>query len=102
MKKVCRSLSMTYRLEFLPTARKEWDKLGAILRDEFKKKLAERLLIPRNPSDALRGMPNHYKIKLRAAGYRLVYRVEDHRITVVVVAVGRREDGDVYRTAKRR
>lgn len=93
---------MTYSLEFLPSARKEWEKLGATLRQQFKKKLAERLLHPRVAADALRGMPDHYKIKLRAAGYRLVYRVEDQRVTVVVVAVGQRERALVYDQAKKR
>lgn len=93
---------MTYRLEFLPSARKEWDKLGATLREQFKRKLAERQEHPRVQPDALRGMPDHYKIKLRSAGYRLVYRVEDERITVVVVAVGKREHSDVYEIAKKR
>jgi len=50
----------------------------------------------------LRGIQDHYKIKLRAAGYRLVYRVEDQRVTVVVVAVGQRERGLVYDKAKKR
>lgn len=93
---------MTYRLEFLPVARKEWDKLGATVREQFKRKLSERLLRPRVQADALRGLPDHYKIKLRSAGYRLVYRIEDERITVVVVAVGRREHSDVYKSAKTR
>ncbi|OYW91203.1 MAG: hypothetical protein B7Z23_08560 [Pseudomonadales bacterium 32-61-5] len=43
-----------------------------------------------------------YKIKLRSAGYRLVYRVEDERVTVVVVAVGKRERSEVYEAAKKR
>ncbi|UIY28460.1 type II toxin-antitoxin system RelE/ParE family toxin [Neorhizobium galegae] len=93
---------MTFRLEFLPSARKEWDKLGATLREQFKKKLAERLSHPRVTADTLRGMSDHYKIKLRSAGYRLVYRVEDERITVVVVAVGRREHSEIYKVAKKR
>lgn len=93
---------MTYRLEFLPSARKEWDKLGSTLREQFKKKLAERLILPHVQADALRGLPDHYKIKLRAAGYRLVYRVEDVRITVVVVAVGKRERSQVYESARKR
>lgn len=93
---------MTYRLEFLPTARKEWDKLGATLREQFKKKLAERVGQPHVQADALRGMPDHYKIKLRSAGYRLVYRIEDERVTVVVVAVGKRERSEVYEAAKKR
>lgn len=93
---------MIYRLEFLPTARKEWDKLGATVREQFKRKLSERLQRPRVQTDALHGMRDHYKIKLRAVGYRLVYRVEDARITVVVVAVGRREHSDVYKSAQKR
>ncbi len=93
---------MTYRLEFLPIARKEWDKLGATVREQFKRKLSERLQRPRVQADALRGMPDHYKIKLRSAGYRLVYRVEDERITIVVVAVGRRDHSNVYQSLKKR
>jgi mRNA interferase RelE/StbE len=47
-------------------------------------------------------MPDCYKIKLRAAGYRLVYQVFDARVVVVVVAVGKREDSAVYRKAGKR
>ncbi|SEJ38746.1 mRNA interferase RelE/StbE [Azotobacter beijerinckii] len=73
---------MTYSLEFLPSALKEWKKLGHTVREQLKKKLRERLQLPK--------VPGHYKIKLRAPGYRLVYRVEDERV-VVVVAVSKRE-----------
>ena len=86
------SISMTYRLEFLPSARKEWDKLGATIRRQFVKKLRERLEQARVPSAALHGMPDHYKIKLRQAGYRLSYRVSDRAVTVTVVAVGKRDN----------
>ncbi|EPM55097.1 hypothetical protein A584_08639 [Pseudomonas syringae pv. theae ICMP 3923] len=39
---------------------------------------------------------------MRSAGYRLVYRVEDDRVVVTVVAVGNRERGDIYDSAKDR
>lgn len=93
---------MSFNLEFLPSARKEWDKLGATIRQQFVNKLKERLIGPRVPSAALQGMPDHYKIKLRQAGYRLVYRVNDETITVLVVAVGKRERNQVYDVAKKR
>jgi mRNA interferase RelE/StbE len=64
---------MTYKLEFLPSARKEWDKLGHTLRDQLKRKLAEGLENPRVPADALHGLPVGYKIKFKSSGYRLVY-----------------------------
>jgi mRNA interferase RelE/StbE len=96
---------MPYSLEFLPSARKEWDKLGATIRQQFVKKLRERLERPRIPSAALSGMPDHYKIKLRQLGYHLVYRVDDGTVivlVVLVVAVGKRERGDVYNTMRAR
>lgn len=93
---------MPYRLEFLPSARKEWDKLGSTVRAQFVKKMRERLITPRVPAAALHGMPDHYKIKLASAGYRLVYRVADNVLTVTVVAVGKRERGEAYEAARRR
>ena len=90
---------MTYSLQFLPSALKEWKALGGNVRDQFKKTLLARLEAPHVPSAKLSGMPDCYKIKLRAAGYRLVYRVDDAVVTVVVVAVGRRDRNLVYKIA---
>ena len=93
---------MTYSLAFLPSALREWEKLGGNVRAQFKKKLAERLEAPHVDSARLSGMPDCYKIKLRAAGYRLVYRVDDTVVTVIVVAVGKRDRNAVYKAAVRR
>ena len=92
---------MTYRLAFRASAEKSWRKLGATVRDQFQKKLVERLGQPRVPKDALQGFPHHYKIKLRDAGYRLVYRVDDETITILVVAIGKRERSEAYRKIPR-
>ncbi|KJZ40108.1 type II toxin-antitoxin system RelE/ParE family toxin [Pseudomonas fluorescens] len=90
---------MTYELEFSEKAWKEWQKLGGDLREQFKRKLQERLLNPHVPADRLSGLGNAYKIKLRSAGYRMVYRVKDEVLIVTVIAVGKRERGDVYKNA---
>lgn len=58
--------------------------------------MLERLENPRVQSDALSSLANCYKIKLRSAGYRLVYEVEGGRVVVTVVAIGKRERGEVY------
>lgn len=92
----------TYRLEFLPSALKEWRKLGATVRNQFARKLDERLAAPRIPSARLSEFPDCYKIKLRKVGYRLVYRVDDDRIVVMVIAIGKRERSEVYKAAGRR
>lgn len=92
----------TYRLTFLRDAKKEWDKLGGNIRDQFQKKLRERLTNPRVPSARLSSLSDCYKIKLKAAGYRLVYRVHDDRLVVQVVAIGRRDKSQVYKAAAAR
>jgi mRNA interferase RelE/StbE len=88
-----------YSLAFLPSALREWHKLGANIRTQFGKKLEQRLSDPHVASARLRNMPTCYKIKLRAAGYRLVYQVEDDKLIVIVVAVGRRDRNLVYKLA---
>ena len=93
---------MTYKLKFIPTALKEWNKLGETLKSAFKKKLSERLENPRIPKDQLHGWQSVYKIKLRSAGYRLVYEVVDSEVIVIVLAVGKRENNEVYKKILKR
>jgi len=93
---------MTYELEFKKTALKEWKKLGATIQEQFKKKLAEVLDKPHIVSSKLSGANELYKIKLRQAGYRLVYEVKDSIVTVTVISVGKRDKGKVYKVAMKR
>ncbi|OUR04596.1 addiction module toxin RelE [Pluralibacter gergoviae] len=93
---------MIYELVFDPRALKEWHKLGDTVRAQFKKKLAEVLCQPRQTSARLCGLPDCYKIKLKSSGYRLVYQVKDEKITVLVIAIGKRERAAVYKDAGRR
>ena len=93
----------TYELEFHEAALKEWRKLDGSIQTALKKQLAKRLQAPYVPSAKLRGeLQNTYKIKLRDAGYRLVYEVIDQRVVVCVIAIGRRDQGTVYEQAARR
>lgn len=93
---------MSYELAFLEEALKEWKKLDATVREQFKTKLAERLQNPQVPASRLTGHQDRYKIKLRSAGFRLVYEVRDKQLIVVVVAVGKRERDAVYKAAAKR
>ncbi|WP_080718552.1 type II toxin-antitoxin system RelE family toxin [Pectobacterium brasiliense] len=68
----------------------------------FTKKLKEVLQNPHVPANRLHGMADCYKIKLRSAGYRLVYQVLEHEIVVLVLAVGKRGRSEVYKAAKDR
>lgn len=91
-----------YRLQFLPLAKQEWDKLDGSVRAQFAKVLLRRLDVPRVPAAALTSMPDCYKIKLRGTGFRLVYQVQDDVLVLLTVAVGKRDKSAVYKAAKLR
>jgi mRNA interferase RelE/StbE len=93
---------MTYKLKFLPSAKKEWDKLDSSIQSQFKNKLRKCLENPHIPANKLRDFDCAYKIKLRSAGYRLVYEVDDQEIIIFVIAVGKRDNGLVYNKARNR
>ncbi len=93
---------MSYKLKILPIALKEWKKLDNNIRSQFKKKINERLENPRIISSRLRNFKDHYKIKLKTSGYRLVYEVIDKEVFILIIAVGHREDNNVYKKAKKR
>jgi mRNA interferase RelE/StbE len=93
---------MTYRLQFHEDAVKEWRKLDSSVRKQFEKKFVGVLQNPRVPANALSEMKDCYKIKLRKAGVRLVYEVEDATITVSVITIGKRDKNTVYKMAVER
>lgn len=93
---------MSYSLKFKTEAQREWRGLDRNIRDQFKKKLSERLIHPHVPSAKLSGQKDRYKIKLRSAGFRLVYEVRDSDLIVTVIAVGKRDRFAVYKSAAKR
>lgn len=93
---------MSYSLRFKETTKKEWDRLDPVIREQFAKKLRALRDNPNVDSARLSGMPNCYKIKLRSAGYRLVYEVRDQDVVIIVIAVGKRERHAVYKAAAKR
>ena len=92
---------MNYKLKFLPSALKEWKKLDNSIQSQVKKKLEEILKEPHIPSSKLSGFEDHYKIKLRASGYRLVYEVINNELYILVISVGKRDKNTVYKKEKK-
>ena len=83
---------MTYELEFDPRAWREWQKPGETVKT-VQNKLQQIVQNPRIESARLSDLPDCYKIKLKASGYRLVYQVRDSVVVVYVIAIGKRESG---------
>lgn len=93
---------MSYNLEFREEALNEWSKLNPSIKQQMKKKLIKVLENPKVPKNQLSGATNRYKIKLRSIGYRLVYEVIDQEVIVLVIAIGRRDNNQVYKAAESR
>ena len=93
---------MSYKLAFLPSALKEFKELDKTVREQFKRKLADLLEHPAIPANRLSGFHNHYKVKLKASGFRLVYEIEEDKARVVVIAIGKRDKGKIYSKARKR
>lgn len=79
---------MTYELEFDPRAWREWQK-PARRSKTVQNKLQQIVQNPRIESARLSDLPDCYKIKLKASGYRLVYQVRDSVVVVYVIAIGK-------------
>jgi len=90
---------MSYEVEFHPRALAEFKKLDRATAEQFKAKLKERMEEPRVPAARVSGGHDLYKIKLRTVGYRLVYQVQDNRVVILVLSVGKRERNAAYRAA---
>ena len=82
---------MIYNLDFKPKALKEWNKLDTAIKEQFKKKLKQRIINPIIPNDKLSSYDNVYKIKLRSSGFRLAYEVKKDEIVILVLKVGKRD-----------
>ena len=93
------------KLKFDKDALAEFRGLEKFARDAFKKKLGKLVSGAEKPSprNALYGFPcGYYKIKLRKAGLRLVYKYDGKELVILVIAVGKRERSIVYDVARGR
>lgn len=86
----------TYRIEFVKSAKKEFEKLSV----KMQSKTAEALnLLSQNPYSELlkikklKGADHLYRIRL--GDYRIVYEIRDERLVVLVIKIGHQRD--VYR-----
>ena len=89
-----------FRIQFIKESAKDWDKLDNSVKLEFKKNLQPRLQSPIVESSRLKGdLSDCYRIKAPKSGYRLIYKVENEALVILVIAVGKRENEEVYRSA---
>lgn len=89
---------MAWRIEFLPKAKKELQKLDPQVAKRILVFLHERVARsddPRGIGAALNGSELGEFWKYRLGDYRIIAKIEDDVVRVLVVRIGHR--GDVYR-----
>lgn len=86
----------SYQIEFVRSARKEFERLSKKMRSSATEALS---LLAQNPYSELlkvkklKGQASLYRI--RVGDYRLVYEVRDERLVVLVIKIGHRSS--IYR-----
>lgn len=103
---------MKWSLEFLPQVEKDMKKLDGSQKILVSKALAK---VQQNPISIYEGgygkplgnknqtdLTGLYKIKLKNAGIRIVYKLIKTKDSMVVVVIGARADEEVYKIAQKR
>ncbi len=80
-----------YKLEFLKTAAREFDKLPSDIQKRIGKKL-ESLTNDPYPSDIKALKNGNGLLRVRVANYRIIYRVKNDLLIIIVVKVGHRKN----------
>ena len=83
-----------YAVEFLPSAAKTLSNLDDVVRRRIARRIDRLAAEPRGGgATKLRGADDVWRA--RVGDYRILYRVEDERLVILVIRIGHRRD--VYR-----
>lgn len=86
-----------YSIVFEAKAQKAFNKLDNHVRRQVYDALERRATNPHISSARLSGnLAGRYKIKLKKLGLRVIYKVVDEQLLILVIAVGKRDHGEVY------
>ncbi|HUG94873.1 MAG TPA: type II toxin-antitoxin system RelE/ParE family toxin [Pleomorphomonadaceae bacterium] len=87
-----------YRVELLPGAARQFEKLALAVRHRLQTAISRLQSDPRPPGVKHLSGPDGL-LRVRVGDHRIIYRVIDDRLLVLVIRVGHRRD--VYRAAAR-
>lgn len=88
---------MTWRIRFEKRAQKELERVGPVDQARIARFLRDRIASrsdPREIGEALAGPLNGYW-KYRVGDYRIITKIDDTIVTIIVIRIGDR--GEVYR-----
>jgi len=85
---------MKYKLFFLKEAAEEFKKLDKAVQRIIKEKLEILAQNPELLKNNIKPLKGKYKglYRLRVGNYRVIYRLEKEKITILVIRIGHRKD----------
>lgn len=82
---------MNYKVEILPKVLKTLEKIQPIFSKKIRDRIRSLTIDPRhNGSIKLSGEKNSYRT--RVGTYRIIYKIYDEKVLVVVIKIGHRKD----------
>ncbi|MEA2029365.1 MAG: type II toxin-antitoxin system RelE/ParE family toxin [Campylobacterota bacterium] len=95
-----------YGFDFHPDAKMELAKLNRSIQLLFSKKLKQIL---KNPQIGLPlgnknsfNLAGFYKVYFNSKKHRIVYEIEEEKVVIYIIAIGKREGMEVYQKANQR
>jgi mRNA interferase RelE/StbE len=85
---------LTYKVEISPSAKRQLATLPRKIQKQLSRRI-DSLAINPKPSGIKRLQGNKELFRIRAGDYRVIYTVEDQRLTVLVIKIGHRRE--IYR-----
>ncbi|QYO61977.1 type II toxin-antitoxin system RelE family toxin [Leptolyngbya sp. 7M] len=80
-----------YHIEFLKTAKKELFKLPQDVQRRIAAKL-DALSVDPCPPDSKKLKNGNGRLRIRVGDYRIIYRLEEDRLVILVIKIGHRRD----------
>jgi mRNA interferase RelE/StbE len=83
-----------YAIEFLPTAKKELSSLDFGIQKQLKEKIILLATDPSQLKNNIKALKGEYtgKFRLRVRDYRIIFRIEEEKVLIMIVRIGHRKE----------
>jgi len=83
-----------YAIEFLPSAKKELKKLDFVVQKQIKEKIVQLASDPDRLKNNIKALKGEYsgKFRLRIGSYRVVFRIVEEQVVIIVIRIGHRKE----------